>query len=63
MRGCEESYITRFILLVFQYLAKTGGATTLRTVDPSYQDIIGTVRKLSFRDIKIVNLLYSCSGE
>ena len=63
MLGFEEFDVTRFSLLVFQYLARTGGATTLRTVDPSYQDIIGTARKLSFRDIKIVNLLYSCSGE
>ncbi|XP_059168128.1 zinc metalloproteinase nas-34-like [Physella acuta] len=36
--------------------------TTMRTKNPAYQDIIGTVKNVSFYDIKDVNIMYNCAG-
>ena len=35
---------------------------TIKTVDPEFQDKIGNSPGLSFADIKLANLLYSCDG-
>ncbi|XP_070205588.1 blastula protease 10-like isoform X2 [Littorina saxatilis] len=35
---------------------------TIETTDKSYQDIIGTAKGLSFRDIKLANLMYNCNA-
>ncbi len=44
-----------------QYFSQTG-AVTLRTLDPSFQDVIGNRETLTFSDIRVVNLMYNCSG-
>ncbi|KAK7475654.1 hypothetical protein BaRGS_00033080, partial [Batillaria attramentaria] len=36
------------------------GDYTIRTKDPSFQRVIGNRESLSFRDIKLANLLYEC---
>ena len=36
---------------------------TIITNDPSWQFLIGTVKKLSFKDAQIVNIIYKCSGK
>ncbi|XP_048775567.2 zinc metalloproteinase nas-14-like [Ostrea edulis] len=38
------------------------GGITVRTLDASFQNIIGTAPGLSFRDIKLANLMYNCAG-
>ncbi|XP_078337797.1 zinc metalloproteinase nas-13-like [Crassostrea virginica] len=40
----------------------TNGQPTIRTVDPAFQNIIGNAPVLSFRDIKLANLMYTCSA-
>ena len=37
-----------------------GDATTIRTLVPKYQDVIGTAEHLSVLDISIVNMMYRC---
>ncbi|XP_059168133.1 blastula protease 10-like [Physella acuta] len=39
------------------------GEITLRTIDPAYQDIIGTAKNLSFYDIKDANIRYDCADQ
>ncbi|XP_062596522.1 zinc metalloproteinase nas-13-like [Saccostrea cucullata] len=39
----------------------TNGGITVRTLDSSFQDIIGRAPGLSFRDIKLANLMYNCA--
>ena len=39
------------------------GGLTIRTLDSSYQNVIGNRDGLSFRDIKLANLMYRCNGE
>ena len=39
------------------------GGLTIRTLDSSYQNVIGNRKGLSFRDIKLANLMYQCNGE
>ena len=36
---------------------------TIITHDPWWQFVIGTVKKLSFSDAEVVNLIYKCSGK
>ena len=39
------------------------GGLTIRTLDSGYQNVIGNRDGLSFRDIKLANLMYRCNGE
>ena len=39
------------------------GGLTIRTLDSSYQNVIGNREGLSFRDIKLANIMYRCNGE
>ncbi|KAK0044104.1 zinc metalloproteinase nas-13 [Biomphalaria pfeifferi] len=41
------------------YFSKNG-LTTIRTKNPSFQDVIGNSKGLSFMDIKLANLMYTC---
>jgi len=45
-----------------QYAFSTNGRPTITTKDSSWQHKIGTGSGLSFRDIKLTNLMYSCGG-
>ena len=36
---------------------------TLTTLDPKYQDRIGKSEGLSFRDVKLANLMYKCNSK
>ena len=36
--------------------------TTIRTLDPLYQDVIGQRTVLSARDVEKVNLIYNCGN-
>ncbi|GFS23801.1 low choriolytic enzyme-like [Elysia marginata] len=45
---------------VMHYSKTLGGNTVIETVDRTYQDKIGHSQKLSFYDIKLANLMYSC---
>ena len=45
-----------------QYFSKNG-QVTIRTTDPSMQEVIGNREGLSFRDIKLANLMYKCNSE
>ena len=38
------------------------GRDTVTTVQQSFQNVIGNARGLSFRDIKLANLMYNCNG-
>lgn len=38
------------------------GQPTIRTIDPAFQTVIGNAPTLSFRDIKLANLMYNCAG-
>ena len=35
---------------------------SIETLDPKYQSIIGMAKGLSFRDVMLANLMYSCSS-
>ena len=36
---------------------------SVATHRPQLQNLLGKGRKLTFRDLKVVNLLYKCSGK
>ncbi|XP_041349464.1 zinc metalloproteinase nas-13-like [Gigantopelta aegis] len=40
----------------------TNGQRTIITKNPAFQNIIGNRRGLSFRDIKLANIMYSCAA-
>ena len=35
----------------------------MKTKNPNYQRHIGKANRLSFRDVKQVNIMYSCNGK
>ena len=41
-------------------MSKNNGST-IETLDERYQDLIGESIKLSFKDIKLANIMYQCS--
>ena len=45
------------------FKAENTNEPVMITHDPSWQFRIGKAKMLSFKDIKIVNLMYNCSGE
>ena len=47
----------------YSYSFQFGGRFVIETKDPAFQDVIGTLPELSFRDIKVINLLYNCGGK
>ncbi len=50
------------ILLSLQAFSQNGDMT-IRTLNAQFQDVIGTAEHLSFADLKLANIIYSCSGE
>lgn len=53
--------VVKFLRLSLQAFS-TNGMITVRTKDPEYQNVIGNALGLSFKDIKLANLMYSCNG-
>ena len=51
--------------MAVQAFSYDGQAQTIRTKDRSKEKSIGRVylKELSFTDVKVVNEMYSCSGE
>ena len=45
---------------LFQDFSKNN-RPTIETLDERYQDLIGKSTGLSFKDIKLANLIYNCS--
>ncbi|XP_067671683.1 protein SpAN-like [Haliotis asinina] len=56
-RGVEYDYDS-----IMHYSGNTFGPGTIMTRDPKDQDRLGQRFGLSFRDIKLANLMYNCSG-
>ncbi|XP_070200448.1 blastula protease 10-like [Littorina saxatilis] len=56
-------YDYRSIMHLSGYAFAKGAAMTIRTLDPTFQDVIGQRKSLSFRDIKTVNLMYRCAAK
>ena len=46
--------------ILFLHYFSRNRKPTIRTIDEDYQDIIGTANGLSFRDIKLANIIYKC---
>ena len=47
-------------MVLFQVFSKNNRSTII-TLDERYQDLIGESTGLSFKDIKLANLIYECS--
>ncbi|ESO97657.1 hypothetical protein LOTGIDRAFT_181619 [Lottia gigantea] len=48
---------------IMHYSANSFGPRTIVTKDPAFQNLIGQRQALSFRDVKLANLMYSCAAE
>uniref|UniRef100_K1QX46 Solute carrier family 2, facilitated glucose transporter member 1 n=1 Tax=Magallana gigas TaxID=29159 RepID=K1QX46_MAGGI len=59
VKGEQELNLGRNCRVAFS----TNGMITVRTKDPEYQNVIGNALGLSFKDIKLANLMYSCNDQ
>ena len=41
----------------------TNGQTTIQTLDPKFQNVIGNQYGISFSDIQLINLMYNCNSK
>ena len=48
--------------MCLQFFSKNAKPTIV-TKDPAWQVKIGTAKQMSFLDIKLANLMYSCAGK
>ena len=54
----EKESVMRFLQAF-----STNGRITIQTLDPKYQNVIGNRYGISFSDIKLINLMYSCNSK
>lgn len=59
----EEVIDTHGIEYDYRSIMHYGGLGVMFTLDPDYQDIIGNVVTMSFRDIKLANIVYDCAAK
>ncbi|XP_028327216.1 meprin A subunit beta-like isoform X2 [Gouania willdenowi] len=58
--GVEYDYSS--VMHYGQNAFSNGNGTTINTIDPAYQEVIGQRLEMSPRDVQEVNLLYSCNS-
>ena len=55
--------MTVIVSLFIKQFFSINGKPTIKTTDPTMQDVIGKAKGLSFYDIKLANLMYNCSSK